>query len=112
NGNNYKLARSSEDIKLMLKGIKEAFQVLNSLGLSITPKKLNYFNLPAFLLMLILKPLLGTHIAEITMSKHTIAAVAEMKCLQGEFDSLIIQSGINTPAINELRKYLYSQIKG
>ncbi len=110
NGNNYELSKSSEDIKFMLQGIKEGFSVLNSLGYSITPFKLNYFNLPNGFLSLMLKPLMARKIAEITMSRHTMVAVEEMKCLQDEFDSLISKSGIRTQAIDELKGYLYHQV--
>jgi hypothetical protein len=38
------------------------------------------------------------------MAKHCIAARAELSYLQAEFDALIAQSGLHTPAINELRR--------
>jgi len=112
NGNNYELAKNSKDIKLMLQGIKEGFLVLNALNYQVTPFKLNYFKLPNALLILIFKPLMGSRLAEITMSKHAMAAIEEMKCLQDEFDSLIVQSGIITPAIDELKGYLYHDFYG
>lgn len=105
-GNNYMLSKSLKDIKLMLQGIKEGFSVLKSLGYSVTPIKLNYFKLPNMLLLIIFKPLMGNEIAEITMSKHAMVAIEEMKCLQQEFDSLIAQSGMKTEAIDELRNHL------
>jgi 2-dehydropantoate 2-reductase len=50
---------------------------------------------------------MGTQLAEITMAKHCVAAKAEMRCLQSEFDALIAKSGISTPAIDALHRYLY-----
>jgi len=41
------------------------------------------------------------------MAKHCVAAKAEMRCLQSEFDALIAKSGISTPAIDALHRYLY-----
>lgn len=105
-GNNYELCQNSKDILLMIQGIKEGFSVLKSLGYSVTPLKLNYFKLPSILLLLIFKPLMNKEIAEITMSKHAMVAIKEMKCLQDEFDILITKSGIKTQAIDKLRSYL------
>ncbi len=105
-GNNYQMAKSFEDVRLMLRGIKEGFSALKALGYSITPLKLNYFLLPNALLLLIFKPLMGTKLAEITMSKHAMAAINEMKCLQDEFDLLASESGVHTSAINELKENL------
>jgi 2-dehydropantoate 2-reductase len=109
NGNNYELSKSSEDITLMIQGIKEGFSVLRSLGYSVTPMKLNYFKLPSVLLLHIFKPLMSRELAKLTMSKHAMVAVEEMKCLQDEFDLLIAKSGIKTQAIDILKSYLYSQ---
>ncbi len=108
NGNNYELSQSSEDINLMIQGIKEGFYVLKSLGYSVTPMKLNYFKLPSALLVHIFKPLMSRELAKLTMSKHAMVAVEEMKCLQDEFDLLIAESGIETKAIDILKSYLYS----
>jgi 2-dehydropantoate 2-reductase len=104
--NNYALAKSYADIKLMVLGIKEGFAVLDKLGIKITPTKLNYFKLPVFLIAPIFRVVMGTKLAETAMAKHTAVAKSEMLCLQNEFDILIQKSGIETPSINSLRKYL------
>lgn len=106
NSDNYKLAKSYADIKLMVQGIKEGFSVLNSLNIKITPSKLNYFKLPVCLLAPIFKVIMGTKLAEITLAKHTAVARPEMTYLQEEFDNLIRKSGENTPVIDKLRKNL------
>lgn len=105
-GDNRALSKSSKDITLMLIGIKEAFMVLRRLNYKVTPYKLNYFRLPVWILRIIFKPVMSMKIAEITMSKHTLNAVSEMSCLQSEFDIFISKSGLDTPAINQLKKYL------
>lgn len=110
-GNNYELAKSWEDIYLMIYGIKEGFNVLKKFGYSVTPKKLYFFLLPANMLTIVFKQVMGTKLAEITMAKHTIAAAEEMLCLQAEFDSLIAKSGVNTPSIDKLRQHLYEYNK-
>lgn len=110
NGNNYELSKSSKDVRLMIKGIKEGFSVLAALGYPVTPFKLNYFKLPESILLMIFKNLMGSKIAEITMSKHAMVAIEEMYCLQHEFDTLIIKSNIKTQGIDELKGYLRSQV--
>lgn len=47
-----------------------------------------------------------TTLAETTMAKHCASAKPEMIFLQQEFDELIIKSGIETPAIDKLKKNL------
>ena len=91
----------------MVRGIKEGFAVLRALGYRVTPRKLWYFNLPTGMVALVFKVIMGTQLAEITMAKHCVAAKAEMRCLQSEFDALIAKSGISTPAIDALHRYLY-----
>jgi len=44
NADNFALAGSFEDIKLMVQGIKEGFSILNTLGIKVTPAKLKLFN--------------------------------------------------------------------
>lgn len=110
-GNNYEMAKSSEDVRRMLHGIKEGFSILKALKYPVTPLKLNYFLLPNTLLLLIFKPLMGTKLAEITMSKHAMAAINEMKFLQEEFDLLSSESGIHTSAIDELKVNLDNQVE-
>lgn len=106
--NNYHLARSYESICLMLHGIKEGFAVLNRLGIKIKPAKLWYMRLPVWMTAKVTKVVMGTKIAETALAKHCTAAKPEMVCLQAEFDSLITQSQLQTPAIDRLRKYLSS----
>ncbi len=106
-GDNYALSRSPADLRLMLCGIKEGLAVLRRLGIKTTPPKLNFFRLPTGLLAAVFKVFMNTKLAKITMAKHTVAAKPEMQALQREFDVLIQKSGMATPAIGRLRKYLF-----
>ncbi|MEK5027651.1 ketopantoate reductase family protein [Paenibacillus sp. FSL M7-1046] len=106
NSNNYALAKSYADIKLLVLGIKEGFAVLTKLGINIKPSKLHYFKLPVFLIAPIFKIIMGTKFAETVMAKHTAVAKSEMVCLQNEFDVLIMKSKMETPSIDKLRKNL------
>lgn len=103
---NYGLAKSFSDVKLMVTGIKQGFAVMRRLGIKTTPRKLCFFRLPSFLLAIVFKVFMGTQLAEVTMAKHCRNAKPEMIYLQGEFDGLIKRSGVKTPAIDKLRVYL------
>ncbi|NCB25513.1 MAG: ketopantoate reductase family protein [Bacteroidia bacterium] len=107
NCSNRALSKSYNDMARIVRGIKEGFAVLRALGYRVTPRKLWYFNLPTGMVALVFKVIMGTQLAEITMAKHCVAAKAEMRCLQSEFDALIAKSGISTPAIDALHRYLY-----
>ena len=104
--NNRQLAASWSNIKEMVLGIKEGFTVLKQLSIKPTPRKLGFFNLPACILTVAFKIIMGTELAEITMAKHCVVAKTEMVTLQEEFDQLIINSGIKTPHIDCLRHNL------
>lgn len=107
---NYRLAKSHESVCLMLHGIKEGFAVLHALGIKTRPAKLWYMKLPVAMTSRMFGIFLGTKLAETTMAKHCIVAREEMKCLQAEFDGLVLQSHIPTPAIDRLRENLFSAI--
>ncbi|HSN67497.1 MAG TPA: hypothetical protein VLS94_12720, partial [Fusibacter sp.] len=103
---NFKLGRSYKDVKRMIIGIQESRQVLRKNGINPTPQKLLWLDLPASILSLIFSLFMRTTLAETTMAKHCAVAKSEMVLLQQAFDVLIEKSGIDTPAINELRKNL------
>ena len=107
---NYRLAKSRESVCLMLHGIKEGFAVLHALGIKTKPSKLWYMKLPVAMTSRVFGIVMGTKLAETTMAKHCTVAREEMKCLQAEFDGLVLQSHIPTPAIDRLRKNLFSAI--
>lgn len=103
---NYSLSGSYNDVCLMMRGIKEGFAVLKKLGIKTKPAKLWYMKLPIWLTARVFKIFMGTKLAEIVLAKHCIVARPEMLFLQAEFDLLITQSQLKTPAIDKLRKYL------
>lgn len=103
---NKELAKSYRSVKEMVKGMQEGLKVLNKLGYKTTPVKINYFKLSAGLIAIVFKCIMYTKLAEFTMAKHCIVARKEMQCLQGEFDLLIAKSGMQTPNIDQLKKYL------
>lgn len=104
---NFKLGRAYKAVKLMAQGIQEGRQVLRKNGVKPAPGKLFWLDIPTFMLAFLFSLFLKTTLAEITMAKHCIAAKNEMIFLQHEFDELINKSGVETPAINQLKKNLF-----
>ncbi len=54
---------------------------------------------------------MGTNLAETMLSKHCKVAKNEMIQLQAEFDSLILQANLQTPAIDKLRQFLHIYVQ-
>ncbi|MDA3948377.1 MAG: ketopantoate reductase family protein [Spirochaeta sp.] len=104
----YRLASSQADVKLMLDAVQEGLLVLKRLGHRLTPSKLWYMNLPTPVLVPIWRVFLNTKMAETAIARHTRVARSEMQQLQREFDTHISLSGVATPAIDQLRPYLFS----
>ena len=104
---NFKLGRSYKDIKQMIRGIQEGRQVLRKNGINLTPQKLLWLDLPPSVLSVFFSIFMRTTLAETTMAKHCVVSKSEMILLQQEFDELIVKSGIDTPAIDDLKKNLY-----
>jgi 2-dehydropantoate 2-reductase len=91
----------------MIRGIQEGRQVLRKNAVNPTPKKLLWLDLPTSVLAFFFSIFMRTTLAEMAMAKHCIVAKSEMILLQQEFDELIVKSGIDTPAIDNLKKNLY-----
>ncbi len=107
NGSNYRLARSKEDVRLVLQAVREGFGVLQKLSIPITPTNLNTFRwLPLFLLTPMVRRLLGSKFSEITIAGHSNHARGEMKQLAEEFELLAAEAAVRTPAIENLRNYI------
>lgn len=103
---NFRLGHSYKDVKDMVNGIKEGFQVLRKNGIKPAPKKLAWINFPTPMLTVIFCLFMRTTLAETTMAKHCVVAKSEMIFLQSEFDKLILRSGVKTPTIEKLKKNL------
>ena len=106
--NNFELGRSYEDVKDMVNGIKEGFQVLHKNRIDPTPKKLSWLNLPTPMLTVIFCLFMRTTLAETVIAKHCATARPEMILLQHEFDKLILKSGERTPTIEKLKRNLHA----
>ncbi|MGD9094011.1 MAG: 2-dehydropantoate 2-reductase N-terminal domain-containing protein [Anaerolineales bacterium] len=104
---NYRLARTRDALVLTVRAIREAFQVLRAMGISIVPAKLRVFEwMPEPLLVLALQRRLATKIMEVAMVAHANAARDEVKVHVDDFYRLARQTGIPTPNIDRLYPYI------
>jgi 2-dehydropantoate 2-reductase len=103
-GDNYKLAREKEVIRKYIRAVKEGGRVLKALGYkkSYNLKLDLFYWLPEGLLINILKKLFNSKFAEVAMMMHVNAAKDEMIELGKEFKTLISQTDIKTPNLEEL----------
>ena len=103
---NYRLARTRDLVVLAVRAMREAFSVLRSLGLPVTPSKFNIINwLPEPILVLFLRRLLANPLMETALVKHAEAARDEVQHLIGEFMALARTTSVPTPTIDRLLRY-------
>lgn len=102
NSNNYELAKSHKTLKKMILAIRECFDMLKRNGVKITPKKLNFFYMPCFILVPIFSIMMNTKIAEFAMAKHTIVAKNEMDILEKLYMDMVGETEDNTLYFNSL----------
>ncbi len=109
-GDNYRLARTRDGLTLLVRAMREGFDVLHALGIPLLPRGvLLYEWLPEPLLVWVLGLLMNTELAEIMMAGHANTARDEMKELADEFSALARSSGVPTPAWNRLLGYFDPQ---
>lgn len=106
-GDNYRLAQMPDALPLMVRAIREGFQVLQALDIPITPAKLKFWVwLPDVILVPLLRRWVNTRYFEIVIARHANAAHDEMQQLANEFQALARQTAIDTPAIDQLETYI------
>ncbi len=106
-GNIHQLAHSREGIQLMLRAIREGFQVLRSLDIPITPTRLRVFEIiPGPLMVSLLQRFLDTQYAELVIARHANAARDEMKQLGDEFRQFAELSSLETPYNDHLHSFI------
>ena len=105
-GDNYRLANMPDAARLMVRAMREGFQVLKALGVPITPSKLRIWEwLPESILAALMLRWANTKQFEITATHHAIAARDEMKQLADEFKGLARRTSVPTPAMDKLNTY-------
>jgi 2-dehydropantoate 2-reductase len=103
---NYRLARTRDLVVLAIRAMREAFRVLHSLGLPVTPLKLEVIEwLPEPVLVLLVQRLLANPLMETALVKHAEAARDEVQHLIGEFMALARTTSVRTPTIDRLLRY-------
>ncbi len=106
-GSNYRLARTRDGVVLLVRAIREGFQVLRARGIAIAPARLKLFEwLPEPLLVASWRLVLATPFAETVMARHANAARDEMGALAAELRALAEGTGVGTPATARLASYV------
>ncbi|NIQ75442.1 MAG: hypothetical protein GWN67_12505 [Phycisphaerae bacterium] len=106
-GDNYRLARTRDGLVLMVRAIREGYQVLRALGVPITPANHKVFDwIPEPILVALMRRLLNTKTAEIEIAGHANAARDEMKQIADEFRALARTTSVPTPAMDRLYTYI------
>ena len=96
------LKRNREALVLMIRAIREGHRVLSTLSIPVTPPSHKILRwIPEFLLVSAIRRKLGDEAWNIKIG-HAEAARDEMKAIADEFRKLANQSGIATPALDQL----------
>ena len=103
-GCNYKLAKDKDMIRTYIRAVKEGGRVLKALGYikSYNFKMKLFYWLPEGILINILRKVFNSKFAEVAMMMHAKAAKDEIIELGNEFKTLINQTTIKTPNLDEL----------
>jgi len=100
------LARSDEALRLMLRSIREGFQVLRANGVPITPGNHRVLEwLPESLLLFLMRRMLKSETTAIKLG-HAEQGRAEWQLLAKEFRLLIEQADVPTPSIDAAYRHL------
>ncbi len=100
---NYRLARTRDLVVLAIRAMREAFRVLYSMGLPVTPSKFRVIEwLPEPVVVLLAQRLLANPLMETALVKHAEAARDEVQHLIGEFMALARSTPVPTPTIDRL----------
>jgi 2-dehydropantoate 2-reductase len=100
------LVHNRDVLVMLLRAIREGYRVLLALGIPITPPIHNVFRwIPESLLLVLMKRRLGDKAMTIKIG-HASAARSEMRAVADEFSGLVRRAGVETPAIDTLRRHL------
>ena len=99
----YALARSTDDLRLLVDAMRETLDVLHAAGCKIIPPRTNSIKtIPRFILVAAMRLLLSTKFAEVGGGWHCSQAPDEMHQLGIELMALVKKSGLPVPAIRNL----------
>lgn len=101
-----RLTRTQDALVLLVRGIREGYDVLDALEIPITPAANQVVRwLPEPLLVQLFKYFFGSNSAVIKVG-HAERARDEMKTITEEFRKLTEEASISTPALDQLRTYM------
>ena len=104
---NYRLARTRDGLVLMVRAIREGYNVLRALGVPIVPSNHQVFDwIPEPLLIALMRRMLTTKTAETVLVGHAAAARDEMKQIADEFRALARKTSVSTPAMDRLYTFI------
>ena len=102
-----KIAGDRRFLNRMIDAIGEGYRVVETCGYPIEPKEDKDFVIRhRFQCYLMFKLMAATPIGRLACSDHAMAAKAEMRRLYHDFRALKEQSGVDTPAWDELAQYM------
>lgn len=106
-GDNYRLARTRDGLVLMIRAMREGYQVLHALDIPITPSNHKIVNwIPEPLLVPLVRHMLNDKMVELKAAGHANAARNEMKQIADEFRALARTTSVPTPAMDRLYTYI------
>ncbi|HUZ57960.1 MAG TPA: 2-dehydropantoate 2-reductase N-terminal domain-containing protein [Hanamia sp.] len=105
NGDNARLGKNKNTVKLMVQSIKEGFKALKTLGISITPFKLKiiFMMMPLWFSVSYWQKAMQGTAGTLAMAPHVNAAKAEMKLIAKKVLKIVHPSPVAT---NNLKKLL------
>ena len=106
-GDTRRLSDTPEALRLVVRAVRESFAVLGAVGVPVTPPKLRPLgHLPEALALPVLRRAFATRRADIILARHANAARDEMATLAAELDALARASGLATPHLDDLARYV------
>ncbi len=106
-GDNYRLSRMPDALVLMVRSVREGLRVLRALDVPIMPSKLKVLEwIPQPILVVMMRRVFDSKVAEIAIAGHANAARDEMKHLADEFRALARSTSVLTPAMDRLYSYI------
>ena len=100
---NYALAKSKEDLRALVEGMRETLAVLRALGHRIIPGSTNIIRIvPRFILVPLVRAFMSARIAEVGGAWHCSQAPDEMAELARELKSMVERSGFPVPTLRRI----------
>ena len=103
---NYRLARDREALGKFVRGMREAFAVLQAHGFAVEPKKMRQLAaLPDFALLWLFRVVFRLKIMDIGGARHARNAREEMAQLSQQLLALADDAGVQVPTLQALHRY-------